>query len=139
MTKNILEQFNNVMKNNHIKITNERTEVFKIIYASDKALLPKEIIDKTKISNSSSVYRILPIFAKYKILRKVPRGFKTLYELGDFFSRHQHYIVCEKCGASIEFHNEKLEKFVKKITRENKMTPNGHYIELLGICKCCEK
>jgi Fur family ferric uptake transcriptional regulator len=57
--------------------------------------------------------------------------------LGDDFSSHQHYVVCEKCGKSVVFDDQALEHLLRQITRQAGMRPTGHYIELLGVCERC--
>jgi Fur family ferric uptake transcriptional regulator len=139
MQKNLTEQFTTAMRNCHLKITPARQEVFNILSNSKQPLLPKEIVAQAKTADTSSVYRVLPLLAKHKIARKVSKGFKTLYELGDNFSNHQHYVICEHCGKSVAIKNKYLEQLANKITHTTGMKPTGHFIELLGICKKCEQ
>ncbi|MDR2524442.1 MAG: transcriptional repressor [Candidatus Nomurabacteria bacterium] len=139
MQKNTLEQFTTSMRACHLKITRARTEVFRILADADQPLLPKQVVARAAQADPSSVYRALSLFARHKIARRVSRGFKTLYELGDAFSHHQHYVICERCGRSVKFKNLALERLAHQITRAAGMKPTGHLVELVGVCAGCQR
>jgi Fur family ferric uptake transcriptional regulator len=134
----LVRQFATVMHRYRLKVTPARLEVFSVLAQAGQPLLPREIIERSKGANTSSVYRTLPLFAKHKIARKVSKGFKTLYELGDNFTNHQHYVVCERCGKTVAITSQHLERLANEITVLAGMKPAGHFIELLGICKQCQ-
>ncbi|MDR0398158.1 MAG: transcriptional repressor [Candidatus Nomurabacteria bacterium] len=127
------------MRRRGLKNTSTRKEVFEVLCQAGKPLLLKEIAARANASHPSSVYRTLPLFEKCKIARKVSIGFKTLYELGDNFTNHQHYVVCEECGRIIRFKDSRLEYMAHKITLAAGMEPTGHFIELSGICEQCQQ
>jgi Fe2+ or Zn2+ uptake regulation protein len=138
--QNTLEQrFVIAMRASGLKITPVRREVFAILCRAERPLLPQEIVARVTTADQSSVYRNLPLLARHKIARKVSQGFKTLYELGDNFTSHQHYAVCERCGRSVKIEDRRLERLIGRVTRAAGMEPTGHFVELLGICERCRQ
>jgi Fur family ferric uptake transcriptional regulator len=139
MQNDVRIKFENCLRNNEQKITSVRTAVFGVLYDAECPLLPQQIVQKLPTVNQSSVYRTLDLFVRCEMARRVPRGFKTLYELGEVFSRHHHHVVCECCGRSVAVRDELIEQIIRRMTVEAGMTPTGHYIELMGVCRECQR
>jgi Fur family ferric uptake transcriptional regulator len=88
--------------------------------------------------NRSTVYRIIDLFEKIKISKKIYSGWKYSIELSDKFTHHHHHMSCDSCGDIIAF--EETESFIDALnTIENKhgFKSNFHSLELSGYCSKC--
>ncbi|MDZ7822218.1 MAG: transcriptional repressor [Candidatus Marinimicrobia bacterium] len=52
---------------------------------------------------------------------------------------HHEHMICESCGAIIEFHNEELESLQQKICEDHHFLPKRHSTKIFGICASCRK
>ena len=136
-----LEQvFYEEMQKYDLRITNNRLAIFRVLVKAGKPLSIQEIVGLTaKESYFTSIYRSVEIMTRVGVLRSVPRGFKSLYELGETFKLHHHHLTCEKCGQSIEIHDKHLERMMHELTIKAGFTPTKHHFELLGMCQGCSK
>jgi Fur family ferric uptake transcriptional regulator len=139
MQKTLDDRFNRAMRACGLKITKQRTALFEVLYRANQPLLPRQIAARVDQVDQSSVYRNLALFARHKIARKVSKGFRTLYELGDTFSRHQHQVVCERCGRTVTMDCRQLEALINRMTITAGMRPVGHHVELIGLCRDCQR
>lgn len=61
----------------------------------------------------------------------------TRYEL-KYGQEHHDHLVCRDCGASLEFHSEKLEREIRAIARKHGFKDTSHVVNIYGICKDCQ-
>ena len=131
--------FDEALKENGLKRTKGRQEVFRILLLAGRPQSRKQICTKAKNINSSTVYRILDVLQRAGVVRIVPQGFKILYELGEIFVEHHHHAICEKCGDVQAISCRDLELVIEKIMATTNMEPSRHHIELYGICEKCRQ
>ena len=68
--------------------------------------------------------------------RRFEDGF-TRYEYKSPNSHHDH-LICTKCGAIIEFENERIEALQQDVARKNRFLVQSHKLELYGLCAACQ-
>ena len=133
-----LPKYLEILKNNNSRNTNQKMEVFLLFINESRPISATFIIKSLPMINKSSVYRILDLFIKLNIIKTIPRGFKTLYEISDIFHPHHHHITCEACGKTHALASNRLEKLIHELSLEADMIPSHHHIELYGFCKNCK-
>ena len=131
------ELLKKALKESGLKMTPNRRELFVTLKDAGRPLLPSEICERLPEINPSSVYRNLDLLSRARMVRVVPRGFRTLYELGEMFIGHHHHIVCEKCGKSVGVASEELERLLFRMAKNAGMVMREHHLELSGICEEC--
>ena len=137
-----LQVFEQACKSAGLKITHQRTEVFKelakaddhpsaeIIYSRLKKNLPTLSID--------TVYRTLSTLEKQGLISKVQTvESQARYE---FNNEHHHHLICDKCHEIIDFDWQAFDDY--PLPKE--LSNWGHIKEkkaiLHGLChKCSEK
>lgn len=88
-------------------------------------------------ASRASVYRTLNLLVESGLVEKVARqGKGNVYE-HTYGHRHHDHMVCEKCGAIIEFYSERLENLQEEICRQNGFTGVSHILEIRGNCGRC--
>lgn len=133
-----VQQFEKHMAASQLRVTNVRRRIFSVLYTSSRPLKIQEIIDQIDEGHFVSVYRSMHELQKARLIRQVPHGFDTYYELSDIFQPHHHHATCETCGATIDIHTEEMEQMLKRIYKSAGLQPTKHHLELFGICKNCQ-
>ena len=125
---NHTDQFKNILKNEGLRYTIQRQQVWDEIRSSSDHRDAEEIyiqINKTSKLNKgnkvsrATVYRTIDVLVKNNLVRKMELGDgRALYELKIEEEHHDH-IICVETGKIIEFFNEELEKIQEDIVREH--------------------
>ncbi|MDR1032612.1 MAG: transcriptional repressor [Candidatus Nomurabacteria bacterium] len=139
MQNNLIKRYETILKAGGARSTMQKRKVFAYLLVTNRPVLTATIADSIPSINRSTAYRIIDSFTKLDIVKTVPRGFKTMYELSDSFKHHHHHITCARCNKSVEIHSAELEKLIAEITWQANMAPTGHHIELYGICEGCRR
>lgn len=129
--------FQETLKNNGLKCTKNRNQIFSLLLKTKKPLSATQIRSFLPYLDTSTVYRTLDTFRNANIIHVVPKGFKTLYELSENFIEHHHHITCEKCGRIYPITSAELENIINNLTLSIDMVPTYHNIEIYGICSNC--
>lgn len=123
-----------------VKKTKTREAVLSVLERAEKPVSAMNIcleIEKTGENIwLSTVYRILELFVKKDIVKKITvmNSEMSVYELNRF--KHKHYAVCIDCHKIIPMNNCPMEKFVPNI-EDNEFHIIGHNVEVYGICRDC--
>ena len=85
------------------------------------------------------------VFRTIKLLAGAGIARETCSETGakqyEHVYRHLHHdhLLCTRCGAVLEFHDDAIERAQLAIYRRYGYTPSGHRLELRGECPSCAK
>ncbi len=84
------------------------------------------------------MYRTLKLLAEAGLAqeRRFEDGF-TRYEHASPDAHHDH-LICTRCGAIIEFENERIEALQQDVARKNRFKVQSHKLELYGLCAGCQ-
>ena len=82
----------------------------------------------------ATVYRTLKMMVDSKIL--IERHFNDQRACFEFTSEdtHHDHLICNQCGAIIEFLDEEIERRQEEITKKSGFTLTSHKMELFGDC-----
>ena len=125
---NHTDQFKNILKNEGLRYTIQRQQVWDEIRSSSDHRDAEEIyiqINKTSKLNQgnkvsrATVYRTIDVLVKNNLVRKMELGDgRALYE-HKIEEEHHDHIICVETGKIIEFFNEELEKIQEDIVRKH--------------------
>lgn len=142
MTDLDLEKFKKVLKDENLKLTPQRVEVFKEVCNSEEHREAEEIylaLRKRDINVSrSTVYRTMDILYKYDLVQRMDIGDgKWRYE--HWLNCHQHdHLICIRCGTIVEFINTQIEGIQKDVAEKFNYQLVRHVHQLFGLCKQCQ-
>lgn len=129
-----------ILKEHNLKITAPRKEILKILLESDVPLNADQLYKltrKNKSPNFTSMYRILNQLNEENIIDK------SLYQNGVYYyellqnKKHNHYIICEKCGKMAILNSCPIDEYKTEIEKESGYKLENHFIEFIGICPEC--
>lgn len=131
------------LRHKGLKVTQQRQKIAQIFLGSPHHLSAEELyrqIQKTHPQvGLSTVYRTLKLL--------VEAGLASRREFGDGITRyepvnkgkHHDHLVCVRCGAIIEFENQKIEELQREVAQEHQFTVLRHKLEFYGHCQKCRR
>lgn len=125
-----------------LKSTKQRDLILDCFLESEQHLSTEELYLKLKERDTgigfATVYRTLKLFSESGIAREIHFGDgQTRYEHLHAGEHHDH-LVCTRCGAIVEFENEKIEKLQREVASKHGFTIQNHKLELYGLCPQCK-
>lgn len=132
----------NLLKENNIKITDERRGILSILEKAKLPLSPQEIYVHLKRSypkaNLTTVYRNLEMLENLKLIHRLSHD-KSFFTYELLFDRpHHHHVVCQNCGK-VEDLEDFSEKFVDETQKRTFFQIQSHNLEFFGLCPNCQK
>lgn len=138
------EVFENLRKQGH-RITPQRQRILELFqtlpegnHLSAEEL--QELLRKQDIKISlATLYRTLKFLTSNGLLRELDFGEEHKhYEISTSNKPH-HHLICNKCGATIEFENQRLFKYAQEAAfKENGFIIKDYQFKIFGICKYCQ-
>jgi Fur family ferric uptake transcriptional regulator len=126
-----------------LKMTPQRKIILDVFLCESGHLGPQELYDKVKrldkTIGQATVYRTLKLFSESGLAKEVNFGDGvTRYEL-KYGSEHHDHLVCERCGATVEVVDPKIEHCQEELAAAHGYTLSSHKMYLYGICPECRK
>ncbi|TGL75524.1 transcriptional repressor [Leptospira jelokensis] len=137
-TKKEMLAFEEYLKENGLKITNQRLLVAQKIFSSHNHFTAEGLLDELKDNkdriSKATIYRILAIMVEAGLLEE--HDFGKDYKYYEHIIGHEHHdhIICMQCGRIVEFIDERIEELQNKAARENGFTITGHSLNIFGNC-----
>jgi Fur family transcriptional regulator, ferric uptake regulator len=125
-----------------LKSTTQRGKILKIFVDARQHLSAEELFLRVKKAHPgigyATVYRTLKLLAEAGLAqeRRFEDGF-TRYEHTNADTHHDH-LICTRCGAIIEFENERIEQLQQDVAKKNRFKVQTHKLELYGLCEACQ-
>ncbi|MBC8313148.1 MAG: transcriptional repressor [Candidatus Cloacimonetes bacterium] len=141
--KNEVRKFQEFVRRNKLLWSNEREIIAEQVFENHFHFTADELFiqldQKGKNISRATVYRTLDLLERGKLVGKIQlQSGKHIYE-HIFGHQHHDHLICQECGKIIEFHNDKMEKIQKKISRKENFEMQGHCLKIYGICSKCQK
>ncbi|HIN61243.1 MAG TPA: transcriptional repressor [Candidatus Marinimicrobia bacterium] len=143
MTDVELKKFMKVLRNENLKLTPQRVEIFREVCDSDEHREAEEIYlalrERDVHVSRSTVYRTMNILYQHDLVRRMNIGDgKWRYE--HWLDCHQHdHLICIRCGTIVEFMNPQIEEIQKDVADKFNYKLVRHVHQLFGLCKQCRK
>ena len=81
-----------------------------------------------------TVYRAVELFREIGVVRLLNND---LIELQEPFGIHRHSFVCRVCERRVDFCDDKVEMSLERAMTGRNLVPEGHTIEVRGLCSLC--
>lgn len=141
------KQFKEILKENGLKVTNQRLLVLEAIASRpERHLTAEEIYELVKVDfpeiGLATVYRTIQLFSELHLIDRInfDDGF-VRYEIGNIYNHEQkhrhHHLICKKCGKVTSFQDDLLEELEEKIANTTGFYVVDHEVKLYGYCVEC--
>ena len=102
--------------------------------------IAERIRERGRSVGTASVYRALSLLSELGLLHKLalPEA-PVRYELVRPGGEHHHHIVCDECGKTVLFSDERLEAAIAEVSRRAAFEVQAHDITLHGHCQSCQE
>lgn len=129
-----------ILAANHQKVTKTRLAVFNLLRDSEPQAVASLIAGCKGKVDRVSVYRILNLYEKLGITKRINIGWKYKVELSDVFLDHHHHASCLGCGRVMTVVEDgELEALIEKLGVRSGLTDVSHILELQGYCQECDE
>lgn len=141
MNNSDVEKFKSILKQEKLKFTPQRFEVFKEVCSSNEHREAEEIYHALRERNvyvsRATIYRTMDMLFKYDLVRRMDIGDgRWRYERRFDCSHHDH-LICIRCGKIVEFTSPEIEDLQQKVCNQFEYKMFRHTHQLFGICKEC--
>jgi len=90
-------------------------------------------------SSRATVYRTLGHLVGAGLLRRYDLPERSALYEPVFGRTHHEHLVCDACGAILEFVQEDIERLQDEICRQHRFRPLRHSLQIHGICDSCQR
>lgn len=126
-----------------LKFTTERRLILRQVFSIHQHFEADDISDGLKMAGQrvsrASIYRTLPLLVGSGLLRQVHSSEKHSHYEHIFGHKHHDHLICNECGATIEFSHKKIEEMQNRICEQHGFLATSHKLEIVGICKECRE
>lgn len=137
----MVEAFREFLAEQGLKTTRQRELIVRVFADIEDHVGVEELLQRVKRQDPAIGYAT--VYRTLKLL--VQGGLAAVRNFGDGFARfeprdhdHHDHMICEKCGAIVEFHNEAIEQLQDQVAREHGFVLRRHRHELYGLCENCQ-
>lgn len=130
------------LKEAGLKVTNPRIKVLEVLDGKEgKHATAEEIyrifLERGQDIGVATIYRVLTQCEQAGLVNRLQfEGGRAVFELSD--EAHHDHIVCVRCGAVVEFHDETIERRQKAIADKAGFELEDHSMVLYGLCPACQ-
>lgn len=138
------EKFREFLSSKRQRMTRERAIIVEEIFSSHEHFDADTLVERLarlheKRVSRSTIYRTLTQLKDAGLIRMVARqDDREIYEHDYGYPQHDH-LICKRCGALIEFHNENISELLDHIARKHGFRMEGHRLEVSGLCNDCAR
>lgn len=143
MTKNITSQFEQHLRRQNLRLTDQRRIIVDAFANQEGHLSAEELYrlvqEKYPSMGFATVYRTLKLLAE--------AGIAAGKDFGDGFVRfecchksrsgHHDHLICTVCGKIVEFVNPLIEEMQETVAGEHGFKIHNHSLDIYGTCKKC--
>lgn len=139
MQEVITARLQDTLKKSGSSLTTQRMAIFKS-FDSRATLNMSQLCNLLPDVDRATVYRNVNLFEDLGIITRIQIGWKHKLELSDQFAEHHHHLTCTNCHKSIDVEDsQNLDALLGQLTKQNGYVPQGHHVELQGLCPNCQK
>ena len=136
----VLERY---MTEHGLKSTRQRSLIIETFFATPGHLSVEELWSRVRKLDQkvsvATVYRTMKLLSDCGLAHA--RNFgdgQTRYEAAVGKHHHDH-LICTRCGAIVEFENDKIEALQDQVAKKHGFVVTSHKMELYGLCRNCQK
>jgi Fur family ferric uptake transcriptional regulator len=132
--------FRDYCRNNGYYNANQRDKVVSLFLKTEKHVSAFQLYEKLKKKGErigySTVYRTLKLLTEAGLADTLNYADEKHFE-HKFAHKHHDHFICDKCGKTIEFSSETIERMQTKLAKKYKFFAKQHNLIIYGLCSKC--
>jgi Fur family transcriptional regulator, ferric uptake regulator len=135
-------RFREYLRDHGLAFTSQRRMILDLVSGDRSHFDAEELVATLRGNNCgvsrATVYRTLTHLQGAGLIREVPLGNEHAhFEYIAGAQEHHEHLVCEECGAVIEFSDPLLEERISSVAGENAFKMTKHTVQIQGLCRRC--
>lgn len=122
-----------------IRVTPQRQAILQYLKSTDSHPTAEQVYEHVRTVfpgiSLATVYNTLNLFVQLGLVRELPNGDRSS-RFDANVSDHYH-LICEGCGAIIDYHGPGLEHLEAKVTQDTGFQVVGRRLDFFGLCPAC--
>lgn len=141
LTEQAWRKFVAIIKQRGARITRTRRTVFQHALARRDHFRADELADQLargpqRVSRGT-IYRTLALMEEAGFLRPIRDSDVHRHYERSYGHHHHEHMVCDKCGAFIEFRAPEIAQAIREHCRQRRFQERQHRVVIFGTCKKC--
>lgn len=133
--------FIDCLKKRGLRYTSQREAILETFLSSKKHITVEDLYNVVRIKHPdigyATVHRNLKFLVECGLADEIKIGNNRARFEQHYEREHHDHLICLKCGAFIEVHDNTIEMLQNKLAEANAFIPQRHKLEIYGICKKC--
>ncbi len=136
-------EFVRFLKAKDARITKSRHIVFRHVMSRHDHFRADEVASALAAGSDrvsrGTVYRTLALMSEMGLIRQIRDSDTHVHYEHVYGHPHHEHMICDRCGAFLEFNDEKVDTLLQQACREKKFKQRTHRIVILGLCEKCTR
>ncbi len=124
-------------------MTRERLRILDKVFSTHKHFEADDLLTEMRAKglrvSKATIYRTLTLLVESGLLRRVITDEKHAHYEHVYGHEHHDHMICAQCGDIVEFCDPEIERLQDKICEEKKFRPQGHRMQIIGLCVRCAR
>jgi Fur family ferric uptake transcriptional regulator len=137
-----LDVFNNYLKENNIRNSEQRNNVLEVFLNTEKHLTVAELYNlvnkKYPEIGYATIYRAMKVICDSGIADELDFGDGVKRFEHKYGHDHHDHLICVECGKYIEVCNPQIEKLQDEMGKKHGFKIYRHKLNIYGVCKECQ-
>jgi Fur family ferric uptake transcriptional regulator len=133
--------FKEYLRKKGLRFTPERSVILKAIVSINGHFDVESLFERLKANDErismATIYRSIPLFLNSGIIKESIRSDDRIHYERAFGRDHHDHLICIKCGAIIEFKDDRIEELQELVCKKYNFKPVEHKLGIHGYCKNC--
>lgn len=130
--------FAEYLAKHRLKRSDQREAILDAFLASEEHLSVDDLLHLVQQRHHdvgrTTVYRTLKLLCEAGLASELQVGGETRFER-DYNREHHDHLICEECGAIIEFQSPEIERLQEEIAKRLDFTITRHRHQIFGTCR----
>ena len=140
-----LKRFKSYLAGRGLRMTTERVAILNAVFDVHGHFTVAELIARLAESGQalgrSTIYRMMPHLVEAGLVKEANFcgcNEEQVYE-HVFGHRHHDHLICERCGAVVEFEEPAIELLQEQVAAQYGFKLRKHFLDLRGVCADCQE
>jgi len=134
------KKFIDFFRRKKLRMTAQRQAIIDSAFDTREHFTAEQLLQwsrrRDKLVSRATVYRTLPLLTESGLVREMDFGGDHKYYDPNYADHPNHsHVICQDCGAIVEFDSAQLKKLEGKMCRKLGFSIQTHRLQIIGRCE----